>query len=182
YTRLLDVLEDEFRMASGLVDERRYAELFERYVTHVSFWVKHEKVRNPLTGQYEDPDERMMREVETLLGSPDKSDELRHSLINAIAAWAIDHPDLPLDHGRIFAPQLRRLREAVFGERRTAVARLSRDIAILLREGGAGLDLGRQKAAKEMLERLKERYGYADSSAADAAAVLVRERFSDLII
>ncbi len=182
HTRLLDAFEEEFRMASGLVDERRYTELFERYVTHVSFWVKHEKVRNPLTGAYEDPDERMMREVEALLGGPDKPEELRHSLINAIAAWAIDHPDQPIDHGRIFGPQLRRLREAVFSDRRGAVAKLCRDVAILLRDGGSGLDMNRQRAAQATLERLKERYGYNDSSAADAAAVLLRERFSDLIV
>lgn len=182
HTRLLDAFEDEFRMASGLVDEGRYAELFERYVTHVSFWVKHEKVRNPVTGQYEEPDERMMREVEALIGGPDKPEELRHSLINAIAAWAIDHPDEPIDHARIFGPQLRRLREAVFGERRAAVAKLCRDIAVLLRESGAGLDLARQKAARETLERLKQRFGYEDSSAADAAAMLIRERFSDIVI
>ena len=46
----------------------RYAELFDRYITHVSVWVKGEKIRNPHTGEYESPDERMMREVEGLLG------------------------------------------------------------------------------------------------------------------
>ena len=83
-TRLLDAFEDEFRVASGLVDETKYNELFDRYVMHVSFWVKREKLRNPLTGQYEDPDERMMGEVEALLGSPDKPEDLRHGLINTI--------------------------------------------------------------------------------------------------
>ena len=35
---------------------------------HVSVWVKKEKIRNRVTGEYEEPDERMMREVERLLG------------------------------------------------------------------------------------------------------------------
>ena len=34
----------------GLVEERRYIERFERYVAHVSHWVKKEKIRNPVTG------------------------------------------------------------------------------------------------------------------------------------
>src|SRR4029079_3827816 len=38
-TRLLDTLEEEMRTASGLVDETRYAELFDRYITHVGYWV-----------------------------------------------------------------------------------------------------------------------------------------------
>jgi serine protein kinase len=179
--RLLDSFEDEFRIASGLVDEARYAELFTRYVTHVNFWLKHEKLRNPITGQYEDPDQRLMQEVETLLGASGAPDELRNSLISAIAAWAIDHPDEPLDHSRIFAGQLRKLREAVFAERRTAVARLCRDVLVLLRQEGSGLDEQRRTAARRAVEELKTRFGYEDVSVGDAAAVLVAERFAELL-
>jgi predicted Ser/Thr protein kinase len=179
--RLLDTFEDEVRVASGLVDEARYSELFERYVTHVSYSLKREKVRNPITGQYEEPDRRLMEEVEALLGAPDEPEELRHSLINAIAAWVIDHPDAPIDHARIFAPQLRRIREAVFAERRTAIARLSRDIVMLLRQEGSGLDEARRTAARRAVDELKKRFGYEESSAADAAAVLVSERFADIL-
>ncbi len=179
--RLLDSLEDEFRQASGLVDETRYTDLFDRYVTNVSFWVKKEKLRNPMTGQYEDPDQHLMNEVETLLGAPDKAEDVRHGLINTIAAWAIDHPDQPIDHGKVFAPQLRRLREAVFGERRSAVAKLCRDVILLLKEAGGGLDAPRRAAAERTVERLKAQFGYEQGSAADAAVALVRERLASLL-
>ncbi len=179
--RLLDSLEDEFRQASGLVDETRYTMLFDRYVTHVSFWVKKEKLRNPMTGQYDDPDERLMNEVETLLGSRDKPEDVRHQLINRIAAWAIDHPDQAVDHNKVFAPQLRRLREAVFAERRSAVAKLCRDVILLLRENGSGLDAARRVAAENTVKQLKARFGYEDSSASDAAVALVRERMASLL-
>jgi predicted Ser/Thr protein kinase len=179
--RLLDSFEDEIRIASGLVDETRYTQLFERYVMHVNSWLKHEKLRNPITGQYEEPDQRLMQEVETLLGSANQPEELRHSLISTIAAWAIDHPDQPLDHTRIFAPQLRKLREAVFAERRVAVARLTRDLLILLRQEGTGLDEARKNAARRALAELKSRFGYEDVSAGDAVTVLVSERFADLL-
>jgi len=181
HARLLDAFEDEFRIASGLVDETRYSDLFDRYVTHVNYWVKREKFRNPLTGQYEEPDERMMREVEALLGSPDKPEDLRNGLIGTIAAWAIDHPDEPLDNGRVFAPQLRRLRESAFAERRVAVAKLSRDIVALLREEGSGLNEARRAAAQKALEVLESRFGYQRGSAGDAAVSLVRERFQDIL-
>lgn len=179
--RLLDLLEDEFRQASGLVDETRYLELFDRYVTNVSFWTKKEKLRNPMTGQYEDPDERLMKEVETLLGSPDKPEDVRNGLISTIAAWAIDHPDQPVDHARVFAPQLRRLREAVFAERRSAVAKLCRDVLLLLKENGEGLDAARRSAAERAVERLKTQFGYENGSASDAAVALVRERLAALL-
>ncbi len=179
--RLLDSLEDEFRQASGLVDETRYVELFDRYVTNVSFWVKKEKLRNPVTGQYDDPDERLMKDVEALLGSPDKPEDVRHGLINTIAAWAIDHPDQAVDHARVFGPQLRRLREAVFNERRAAVAKLCRDVLLLMKEEGSGLDAARRAAATRAVEQLKKRFGYEDGSASDLAVALVRERFATLL-
>jgi serine protein kinase len=179
--RLLDALEDELRMASGLVDESRYSELFERYVTHVNYWLKGEKLRNPITGAYEDPDPRLMKEVETVLGVTDQAEESRRDIINAIAAWVIDHPDQPIDHARIFASQLKRLRESVFSERRGAVAKLGRDLVLLLREEGSGLDAQRRAAATRALAELKQRFGYEDSSAADAAGVLLSERFATLL-
>lgn len=179
--RLLDAFEDEFRVASGLVDETRYSELFDRYITHVSYWLKGEKLRNSMTGQYEEPDERLMREVETLLGTVDKPEQVRHALINAVAAWAIDHPGEPIDNAKVFAAQLRRLREAVFTDRRLALARLTRDLWIVLHEEGKGLLEPQRQAAQGLLDQLRARYGYEESSAGDAAGVLIRERFSDLL-
>ena len=56
--RLIDRIDDEVRTSMGLVEERRYIEQFERYVTQVSYWTKREKVPNPVTGRDEDPGER----------------------------------------------------------------------------------------------------------------------------
>ncbi|HEY6725659.1 MAG TPA: serine protein kinase PrkA, partial [Polyangiaceae bacterium] len=176
-----DTLEDEFRVASGLVDEMRYADLFDRYVTHVSYWVKREKLRNPMTGQYEDPSQQLMEEVEDLLGAPDNREQLRHSLISTIAAWAIDHPDEPVVNSKVFADHIRRMRNAVFEERRTALAKLCRDLVIVLRESGKGLSDAQTRAARVLLDGLMTRYGYTEDSAGDAAASLLRERFRDLL-
>lgn len=179
--RLLDLLEDEFRIASGLVDDQSYATLLSRYVNHVSYWVKGEKVRNVMTGAYEDPDERLMAEVETLLKSPDAPQQRRHSLINSIAAWAIEHPDNPVESSTVFTSHLRRLRDAVFEELRGAVARLARDVAVLVREEGSGLDAVQRREAQRTLDVLCNRFGYNHDSAADAAIALARERYAQIL-
>lgn len=181
---LLDQLEDEFRNASGLVEQSKYRELFDRYVANVSNWVKGEKVRNELTGEYEEPDERLMSEVEDSLGVADSEDTRkthRHDLINAVAAWAIDNPGTELDNGAIFSSSIARLREAVFADRRTALAKLCRDVLVLAREDGAGLDDARRRAARAVLDGLVGSAGYIEASAVDAAAALVNERFASLL-
>ncbi|HTM44773.1 MAG TPA: serine protein kinase PrkA, partial [Polyangiaceae bacterium] len=179
--KLLELIEDEFRSATGLVDQGRSSELFERYIQHVSHWSKGEKIKNPHTGGYEPPDVQLMEQVETALKSADNAEELRHSLMSKVAAWAIDHPNEPVDTKVVFAEQISRLQDAVFNERRPAVAKLCRDVAILLRENGTGLNDTQKRDAERVVERMKSRYGYEESSAADAAAVLLRERFAEML-
>jgi hypothetical protein len=123
-----------------------------------------------------------MGEVEQLLGVTNEGEQLRHSLIGTIAAWAIDHPDEPAVNSRVFADHIRRMRNAVFEERRGALAKLSRDLVILLREDGQGLSDVQSKGARVLLEGLCERFGYNEDSAGDAAASLLGTRFRDHLV
>ena len=175
--RLLDWIEDEVRQASRIVDDDRYGNLFDRYIHHVSHWAKKEKVRNPITGGFDEPDEQLMQEVETLLRLPDETEALRHSWMNQVAAWAIDNPGQPIDNSVVFAPVVRRLRDAVFSERRTALGALARQVVILARGEGAELSPKDRQAAQAALDRMCEDWGYTVESAADSLAVLVRERY-----
>jgi predicted Ser/Thr protein kinase len=179
--RLLDLTENEFRIASGLVDEDSYRELFSRYIQHVGAWAKGEKIRNPLTGSAEDPDERLMEEVESRLGYPDRAQETRRALVNQIAGWAIEHPDEKVDPATVFASQTRRLRDAVFAEKGVAIAKLARDLLVLLRNEGKGLSDARRSEVQATLGRLRTQFGYEESSASDAASALIRERLAETL-
>ena len=88
FERLLNLWEEELYTASGFIDEGRYAELFERYVQHVNVWTKKERIRNRLTGDYEEPDEKLMQEVERLLEVKGDVEEARRQLISGFAAWS----------------------------------------------------------------------------------------------
>jgi predicted Ser/Thr protein kinase len=182
FGRLVGQCEQEFYTASGLVDEEQYAELFERYVQHVSVWVKKERIRNRVTGEYEEPDEKMMREVERLLDVKGEAHEWRKQMISAIAAWALDHPNLRVESMNVFPQHLKRMREAIFSDKRPAIARLARAVVIAVREEGAGLDANQRREADEVIGRLVSRFGYCKNCAGDAATLLVRRRFHDLVV
>ncbi|AKV01258.1 putative serine protein kinase, PrkA [Labilithrix luteola] len=181
-SRLLGTWEQEFYAASGLVAEEQYDDLFERYVQHVSVWTKKERIRNKITGEYEEPDEGMMREVERLLDVKGDPQEARKQMISAIAAWAIDHPGQKVDGRNVFPQYLRRLRDAIFADKRAEVAKRARDIVVLVRDEGSGLDMNHKREAREVLDRLASRFGYCDNCAADAASMLVRKRYSDILV
>ena len=147
-TRLLAASEYELYVASGLVDEEQYVELFDAYVQHVSVWVKKERLCNRVTQQYEEPDEKMMAEVERLLDVKADANEWRQQLISAIAAWAIDHPGQKVEASLVFPQHLQRMREAIFADRRPAVATLARDIVLVVATRASGLDPERRRDAE----------------------------------
>jgi len=190
-SRLLDTLEEEMRAASGIVDEVRYNELFDRYILHVGAAVKGEKLRNPHTGQSEPADERMMREIEGLLGAKGKAEDYRKGLISMIAAWAIDHPGEKVVNSVVFPQHLRRLRDTFFADRRKAVALLCRDLVMLLRDrvsdgppsesrGGKNLRDEQRKNALAAFGRLQA-MGYCEHCALEGGSALLRARFAELV-
>lgn len=182
FSRLLTSWEQELYASSGLVEDQQYDDLFERYVQHVSVWVKKERIRNRMTGEYEDPDEGMMREVERLLDQKGSPEDARKQMISAIAAWAIDHPGQKVEAARVFPHHLKKLRDAIFADKRTEVAKIARDIVVLIRDEGAGLDMNRSRTARGTLDRLAERFGYCDACGVDLASMLLRRRYGDLVM
>jgi predicted Ser/Thr protein kinase len=182
FSRLLTTWEQELYASSGLVAEEQYDDLFERYVQHVSVWVKKERIRNKVTGEYEEPDESMMREVERLLDVKGDVQDARRQMISSIAAWAIDHPGARVEGRLVFPQYLRRLRDAIFADKRTDVARRARDIVVVVRDDGVGLDDARKREARAVLDRMASKFGYCDNCAADTASMLIRKRYNDLIV
>jgi serine protein kinase len=182
FSRLLTAWEQELYASSGLVDDQQYDDLFEKYVQHVSVWVKKERIRNRVTGEYEEPDEGMMRELERLLDVKGDVQDARKQMISAIAAWAIDHPGQKVEGKNVFPHYLRRLRDAIFTDKRAEVAKGARDIVVLVRDEGAGLDHNQKRLAREILDRLASKFGYCDNCGSDLASMLLRKRYNDLII
>jgi serine protein kinase len=175
---LLEKIADEVRISMGLVEERRYIEHFERYITHVSYWLKHEKVPNPMTGVDEDPDQDLMADVERLLGvrsSGMSPADFRQEVISRIGAWSLDNPGKRPDYERIFPRPIADLREASFTERKRQVTRINEDLLVFLVDGPDKMAPDDVEAVKTTLANLKARFGYCDQCAKDAVLALLKK-------
>src|SRR2546426_5497124 len=65
--------------------------LCSNYIDLVKAYTQREKVRNRYTGNYEEPDERLMRSVEEKIDIPEgRKDDFRREIMNYIGALAID--------------------------------------------------------------------------------------------
>ena len=176
----LDLIDEEIRDAMGLVSEAQFRELFVRYVTLVSHWVKGERVKDPHTGAVAPADERRMIELERVVMPPgDDRRDFRRGLISAIGAYRLDHPDGDaIDYAAIFPDLFRRIRERAHEERKREVRARREDVLRYLSDERSALDDKARGRVEETLRILRERYGYCEHCAQDALLFLMRRRYA----
>ncbi len=177
----LDVIDEEVRDSMGLVSESQYRELFERYVTIVSHWVKGERIQNRITGDYEAPDEGRMGELEKIVMPPgDDPGTFRRGLISSVGAYRLDHPGgAEIDWVAIFPDVFRRLRDHYFDERKRQLRRSREDVLRYLSDERGALDEKARRRVEDTLKTMRERYGYCEHCAKDAIQFLMRRRYED---
>ncbi len=175
---VLEKIEDDVRTASGLVEETRYLQLMNKYVNHVSHFVKKEKILNTGTGNYEDPDESLMSTVEESLGIQTEKDEFRRTFISRIAAWAIDHPGQRVHAESVFPDYIKKMKNAYFQEHRLKVAKIAKHALMLTREQSVKMDQEMRNAAETMLTNLRTHHDYCDDCVQDALFNVLKDRLN----
>jgi serine protein kinase len=85
-----DTVKNEVQRAIA-ADEDALQRLCSNYIDNVKAYTQREKVRNRYTGNYEEPDERLMRSVEEKIDIPEgRKDDFRREIMNYIGALALD--------------------------------------------------------------------------------------------
>lgn len=86
-----DVIKAEVQRAIS-ADESALARLCGNYIDNVKAYTQREKVRNPFTGQDEEPDERLMRSIEEKIEIPDsRKDDFRREIMGFIGRLALEN-------------------------------------------------------------------------------------------
>ncbi len=178
---LVDAVDDEVRDSMGLISEGQYRELFERYVLHVSHWVKNEKLRNRVTGEFEPPDEGRMVELEAIVMPEDEDrGDFRRGLIAAVGAYRLDHPEVEsIEYPRIFPDQFRRLRDHYFVEHKKLLRKNGENVLRFLSGDQGGLSPRDLVQVEKMVAAMTGRHGYCRECTKDAIVFLLRKRYAD---
>jgi serine protein kinase len=98
YRELLEVVKEEYEnivknevQRAIAADEDALKRLCGNYIDNIKAYTQHEKVKNKFTGQYEEPDERLMRSIEEKIDIADsRKDDFRREIMNYIGALSID--------------------------------------------------------------------------------------------
>ncbi|QVL33082.1 serine protein kinase [Telmatocola sphagniphila] len=151
-----DIVKNEVQRAIA-ADEDALSRLCSNYIDNVKAYTQREKVRNRYTGNYEEPDERLMRSVEEKIDIPDgRKDDFRREIMNYIGALAID--------GRKFDyktnERLQKALELKLFEDQKDTIKLTSLVSNVV-------DKATQEKIDVVKSRLIRNYGYNESSATD---------------
>ena len=151
-----DVVKNEVQRAIA-ADEEALTRLCGNYIDNVKAYTQREKVRNRYTGQYEDPDERLMRSVEEKIDIPDgRKDDFRREIMNYIGALAIDGKKFDYRTNE----RLQKALELKLFEDQKDTIKLTSLVSNVV-------DRATQEKIDVVKARLIRNYGYNDSSATD---------------
>ncbi len=175
--RYLDLIDADVRSAMGLVDEERYVDFFERYVEHVTHWIKREKLYNKTTGRFEEPDEGLMQEVEGKIGGVGDADAFRNDLMTSIAAWSIDNQGQSVHYPTIFPRYMDAIRRSYFEARKEQVRRIKQNILAYLGEEGTSMNPAEIAQVELTLKNLQDKFGYTLKAAQEAVVFLFKRRY-----
>ncbi len=85
-----EIIKSEVQRALSS-DENALSRLCGNYIDNVKAYTQREKVKNPFSGQDEDPDERLMRSIEEKIEIPEsRKDDFRREIMNYIGAISLE--------------------------------------------------------------------------------------------
>ena len=85
-----DIVKNEVQRAVS-ADDESVSRLCSNYIENIKAYTQKEKVRDHYTGQYEEPDERLMRSIEEKIDIPEsRKEDFRREIMNYIGSLALE--------------------------------------------------------------------------------------------
>jgi serine protein kinase len=151
-----DVVKNEVQRAIA-ADEEALERLCGNYIENVRAYTQREKVRNRYTGDYGEPDERLMRSVEEKIDIPEgRKDDFRREIMNYIGALSLDGKKFDFRTNE----RLQKALELKLFEDQKDTIKLTSLVSNVV-------DRATQEKIDVVKARLIRNYGYNDASATD---------------
>ena len=164
YRELLGVVKEEYEnivknevQRAIAADDDALKRLCANYIDNVKAYTQREKVKNKFTGQYDEPDERLMRSIEEKIDIPDsRKDDFRREIMNYIGALSIDGKTF--DH-KTNERLCKALELKLFEDQKDTIKLTSLVSNVVDAETQAKIDVVKSRLIRD--------YGYDDESATD---------------
>lgn len=183
----LGVFDQELRGSLGLVDDRSYEDHVKRYVEQISAMIKKERVKNPITGKYEDHDQYFIKEFEKSVGLHESSDSFRSAVIGRLGAYSLDNPGKKIIYSDVFPDLYEKLQQSFREEQKSFIQGMARNLVFYEAEYMASvkgetlksseLHEKSRKEIESVLKNLTDKFNYTQKGALTLIRHLTQERY-----
>jgi len=180
----LDEFDNDLRESLGLVDDRSYEDYVRRYIENINAQIKGEKIKNVVTGKYEESDGYFVKEFENNINLKEDPDKFRSHLISKLGAWYLDNPGKEINYKVVFPDVVNRLQESFRNEQKKAIQAIAKNIVFYEAELADQSEKGHislNKESREQIEKtvnnIKSKYGYSQNGAVALIKFLIKERY-----
>ena len=151
-----EIVKNEVQRAIS-ADEDAIKRLCANYIDNVKAYTQNEKVKNPYTGQDEEPDERLMRAIEEKIDIPEsRKDDFRREIMNYIGALAVEGKQFQYSTNERLH---RALEQKLFEDQKDSIKLTSLVSNVIDKETQEKIEIVKQ--------RMIRNFGYNDESATD---------------
>ena len=175
----LSVIDREVRDSIGLYDSKQWEDFLRKYVHHVSFIMKKEKIKNKITGKLQDPDLALVEEFEKIVEAPENTAEceaFRQNIISHIGAWSLDHPNEKVIYSKVFPEFWHKLEKHYYESQKALLTKMHNALKIY-DDKSANMNEEGTKLAYQTVENMKLKQGYCEYCAKEVISFLMHERY-----
>lgn len=164
FTEMLAVVKQEYEetvknevQRAISADEDAIKRLAANYIDNVKAYTQKEKVKNPYTGQDEEPDDRLMRSIESKIDIPEsRKDDFRREIMNYIGALAVEGKKFQYNTNERLH---RALEQKLFEDQKDTIKLTSLVSNVIDKETQEKIEVVKQRLIRD--------FGYNDESATD---------------
>lgn len=180
----LDEFDQVVRESLGLVDDRSYEDYVRRYIENINAMIKGEKIKNTVTGKYEESDSYFIKEFENNINLKEDPSKFRSHLISKLGAWYLDNPGKQIKYKTVFPDVVNRLQESFRNEQKKAIQIIANNIVYYeaeMMDDTVAKHVSLNKEEREQIEttvnNIKSKYGYSQNGALALIKFLIKERY-----
>lgn len=172
-------VDKEIKIAMEMIHETQYIDLLERYVEQASAWIQGSKVSDPISGQEREVDEGFLKEVEIIIAPSDSAKAFRQEVVSRVGAFALDHPNQPVDYLKVFHPQIARIEQHYFTRQQKRIAKMHENLMKSMTGRDKELVEEEKREVADLLSQMKHRFGYAHECTQAVVNLLMRTRYKE---
>lgn len=182
----LSVFDSEVRDSLGLVDNRSYEDYIEKYVLHINALYKNEKIKNTVTGKFEEPDKTFIKDFEGNIHLKENPDVFRSHILSKLGAYSLDNPGVKIVYTQVLDGITKQLKESFRNEQRKIIDVVGKNLVFYIREledekegkvTKSGLSDEARKQIEDILETLQSKYQYTKIGAINCLRFLIKKRY-----